>query len=267
VRSLTTIHQSHAARVAKDGPSNAWSQRTALGLVGLTLLGMLVAGYHPGAEDDGVYLAAIQRRLDPSLFRVDADFFNVRLQATIFVRFMAWMVRSTHVPLAAMQLFWHVLTIFAILAACYRIAARCFEHEYARWCGVALVSVLFTMPVSATALYIVDQYLVPRAMATALALFAIDAVLGKQLVLAVVLAAVSFVFHPVIAAFGISLGFFLAVPWPLSGTGRPWWRLSFCCCGLAGWQDAERKAADTGCWSMWPRSPPRMEPSSLRLHC
>jgi hypothetical protein len=181
------------------------------------VLGVLVAGYHPGAEDDGVYLAAIQHNLNPGLFRVDADFFALKLQATVFDTLMAASIRITHVPVPAMELAWHLLTILAILAACYRIASRCFEHEYARWCGVALVTVFFTLPVSGTALYIVDQNLVPRAIAAALALLAVDFVLGHRYVAAFALLAVAFLFHPIIAAFGVSLCFFLALPWPLPG--------------------------------------------------
>ena len=77
----------------------------------LTLLGVLVAGYHPGAEDDGVYLAAIQHNLNHRLFRADADFFALKLQATVFDKLMAASVRISHVPLPAMALAWHLLTI------------------------------------------------------------------------------------------------------------------------------------------------------------
>lgn len=187
--------------------------RTTLLLAALTVIGVLIAGYHPGAEDDGVYLAAIQHNLNPGLFRADADFFALKLQASVFDKWMAALIRITHVPLSGMVLFGHLLTIFAILAACYRIASRCFERESTRWCGVALVSVFFTLPITGTALYIVDQTLVPRAIATALALFAVDCVLRQKYTAVILLSALAFPFQPVIAAFGCSLCFFLAVPW------------------------------------------------------
>jgi hypothetical protein len=183
----------------------------------LTVAGVLVAGYHPGGEDDGVYLAAIHRDLNPALFRVDSDFFALQLQATVFDKVVAESIRLTHLPVAVAVLAWHLIAIFGILAACYRIASRCFEHESARWCGVALVTVFFTLPVSGTALYIVDQNLHPRAIATALVLFAVDFVLGKRYFAAAVLALLAFLFHPIMAAFGLSLCFFLAVPWPRPG--------------------------------------------------
>jgi hypothetical protein len=184
----------------------------------LTVLGFLVAGYHPGAEDDGVYLAAIHHNLNPGLFRVDSDFFALQLQATVYDKFMAALVRVAHLPVAVVVLAVHLLVIFVILAACYRIAARCFEDLYARWAGVALVTVFFTLPVSGTALYLIDQNLHPRAMATALVLLAVDCLLGRRYIAGFALVAVAFVVHPIMAAFGLSLCFFLAVPWPRVGS-------------------------------------------------
>ena len=195
--------------------------RTFLLLAMLTVLGVLVAGYHPGAEDDGVYMAAVQHNLHPGLFRADADFFALQLQATVFDKVMAASVRITHLPVAVVLLAWHLLTIFGILAACYRIASRCFERESTRWGGVSLVTVFFTLPVSGTALYIIDQNLHPRAIATGLALFAVDFVLGRRYVAALVLEVVAFLFHPIMAAFGLSLCFFLA----LQGLAGSWRRL------------------------------------------
>ncbi|PSH04020.1 MAG: hypothetical protein CXZ00_09420 [Acidobacteria bacterium] len=194
--------------------SPSFSRFSVLLLVLLTALGVVVAGYHPGTEDDGVYLAAIYHNLNPALFCADADFFALQLQATVFDKLVAASVRMLHLPVEVVVLGWHLLTIFGILAACYRIASRCFEHEYARWCGVALVTVFFTLPVAGTALYIVDQSLHPRAICTALVLFAVDCVLGRRYLGAAVLEAVAFLFHPIMAAFGLSLCLFLAVPWP-----------------------------------------------------
>lgn len=214
---VTVVEVAAPPQMAEWRPFRSKRCRTFLLLSVLTLLGVLIAGYHPGAEDDGVYLAAIQHNLNPRLFRVDADFFALKLQATVFDTWMADLIRITHIPISAMVLLWHLLTIFAILAACHRIASRCFKRESTCWCGVALVSVFFTLPITGTGLYIIDQTLVPRAIATALVLFAVDYVLARKYFAACVLLVLSFLFHPVIAAFGCSLCFFLAVPWPLTG--------------------------------------------------
>ena len=43
-----------------------------------TALGFCVMGYHPGAEDDGIYLAAVKADLHPALFPHNADFFRLQ---------------------------------------------------------------------------------------------------------------------------------------------------------------------------------------------
>ena len=50
----------------------------------LAALGLAVMGYHPGTEDDGVYLSAVKSNLNPALYPHDAAFFRLQLQATVF---------------------------------------------------------------------------------------------------------------------------------------------------------------------------------------
>src|ERR1039457_5901629 len=182
-------------------------------LVGLSLFAFLVQGYHPGAEDDGVYMAAIKNDLNPALYPHDADFFRVQLQATIFDKLIAGSVRLTHLPLGAMLLLWQFASIALILWGCLRIARRVFVESHAQWAAVAFVAALLTLPVAGTGLYLDDQYLHPRALATAAILAAIMAVLDRRRVLAGFLLALAFVIHPIMASFGISYCIFL------------WWRV------------------------------------------
>jgi hypothetical protein len=176
----------------------------------LAALGLLIAGYHPGAEDDEVYLSAIKRNLNPALFPHDSDFFGVQLQATVFDKVVAESVRLTHLPLAWVVLAWHYLAIYLVLLGCWRLSCRCFPEESAQWGSTALVSVLLTLPIAGSALYIVDQNLHPRALATAAILAAVVAVLDRKLVLAGALLVVALLFHPIMASFGISFCVFLA---------------------------------------------------------
>jgi hypothetical protein len=61
-----------------------------------TMLGMAVMGYHPGFEDDGIYLTAvIKSNLNPALYPHDADFFRFQLQASFFDKWVAGFVRWT----------------------------------------------------------------------------------------------------------------------------------------------------------------------------
>jgi hypothetical protein len=213
--------------------------RTLLILAVLALLALLVQGYHPGVEDDGVYLSAIKKDLQPALYPYDSDFFALQLQATVFDKVVAASVRLTHLPLGWTVFAWQCAAIFLVLWGCWEISRRCFAEWYARWAGVALVAVLLTLPVAGTALYLTDQHLHPRALATAASLFAIAEVLDRRWIRAGLLLAIAFVIHPIMAAFAVSYCVFLAwkprgeawpaalaaalpLNWLLEPTSEPW---------------------------------------------
>jgi len=175
------------------------------------LLGFLVMGYHPGIEDDGVYLSAVKADVLPSLYPHDADFFRLQLQATLFDRWIAIFVAATHISVSWAELFFQLLSLFSILAATYAIAEKLFVDEHARWAGVAAVAAMFTLPVAGTALYLVDQHLHPRNVATALILFAVARILASKPLQAVPLLLLAVLMHPIMAALGISFCVVLAL--------------------------------------------------------
>ncbi len=199
-----TLAESPISQTKPSLPRWTW-----LALLLLTAFAIVVQGYHPGLEDDAYYLAAIKHNLNPALFPYDADFFQVLFRATAFDKLMAFFVRWTHIPLAWSLLAWQFAATFLILWGCWRIARRCFAEVYAQWAAVALVAVLLTLPVSGTALTLTDQYLHPRALATALILAAIVAVLDEKLVLAAILLLAAFPLHLNMSPFGASYCVFL----------------------------------------------------------
>ena len=182
-----------------------------LGVLFFTVLGFLVMGYHPGLEDDGVYLSAVKARLNPALFPFDARFFQLQMQATIFDGFMAHFVRWTGMPLAWAELFWQFVSLFLILLATRKILNLLFRDAAARWAGVALVAAMLTLPVSGTALYLADQHLHPRNLAAALILLAVWRIFAGNLWQAILLLIFAFAMHPIMGAFGISFCLFLAL--------------------------------------------------------
>ncbi len=185
-----------------------------------TFTGILVMGYHPGIEDDGVYLAAIKSRLDPMLYPRDADFFRLQLQASQFDTWMAWFSRMAHLPVGWAVLLVQFAAIFLVLWAGRFILRYLFEDPKAVWGGVALLSAMLTLPVAGTALYIADQHLHPRILATALAMLALTRILKRQYWLALPLLLVGFLMHPIMGAFGFSFAFFL---WLAHSNWKPGW--------------------------------------------
>src|SRR6516162_7111449 len=112
------LRSSRVSRVVMDG----------IFVLLFTVLGFLVMGYHPGIEDDGVYLSGVKADLNPALYPHDADFFRLQLQATIFDRSMALFVRVTRIPVAWAELLWQFLSLYLILWAALRIAQRLFPE-------------------------------------------------------------------------------------------------------------------------------------------
>ncbi len=168
-------------------------------------------GYHPGLEDDGIYLSAVNADLNPALYPHNSDFFRMQTQATLFDNAMAGFVRATRIPVAWSEMAWQLICIFLILWACHGIARRLFNGTQAQWAAVAMVAAMLTLPVAGTALFLVDQHLHARTVATALILLAVAKILEGNNRPAIFLLVLAGLMHPIMAAMGISFCLFLAV--------------------------------------------------------
>lgn len=187
------------------------SKRTLCILFALTTLAIAVMGYHPGIEDDGVYLSAVKSDLNPSLYPHDSEFFRVQLQATLFDKWVADSIRWTHLPVSVGEFLWQFATIALILLACWSIVRCLFDDELVRWGGVAMVAAMLTLPVAGTALYLADQHLHPRNLSTGIILLAVSRILADKHWQAVPLLLLGVVLHPIMAVLGISFCVFLTV--------------------------------------------------------
>jgi hypothetical protein len=185
--------------------------RIFLPLLLLTALGFLVMGYHPGAEDDSLYLAAVKADVHPALFPHDADFFQLQMRTSVFAVWMAHFVLATGITVAWAELLWQWISLLLVVWSCWSIVGRLFEETSARWAGVAMVAAMLTLPVSGTGLYLMDQHLHPRNPATALILFAVARIMAGKRWQAVPLVAVAFLLHPLMGAMGISFCSVLAL--------------------------------------------------------
>jgi hypothetical protein len=186
-------------------------KRNTLLLLTFSILSFAVMGYHPGVEDDGLYLAAVKYRLNPSLYPHNSVFFLIQMQATCFDKWVAWFIRLTGIPVAGAELLWQLIAIAGILFCCLGIARELFKEETAQWAGVAMVAAMFTLPVGGTALFLVDQHLHPRTLATVLILVAVWLILAGKRLPAVPVLLLSLLLHPIMALFGASFCVFLAV--------------------------------------------------------
>jgi len=175
----------------------------------LTFGALLVHGYHPWAEDAEIYLAGVEKTLNPKLFPKGAEFFEPYTRLSLFHYLIAGSVRVTHLPLEWALFAWQLASMFLLLLACWRLSGKCFADRPARWASVALVAALLTLPVAGTALYIFDQYVNPRNLAAFASIFAIVEVLERKYVRAGVWLAFAAAMHPLMAVFAFSYAFLL----------------------------------------------------------
>jgi len=161
-------------------------------------------GYHPGAEDDTVYLAAVKYAVNPSLYPFDRPFFMSQMRTSFFHVWMAHLVQASRLSVGSAELLGQVVSLMLIFYASWSILSALFEETTSRWGGMAMLSAALTLPVAGTALYLADQYLHPRNPATALILCAVARILAGRKWQALPLLAVSFLLHPLMGAMGIS---------------------------------------------------------------
>ena len=169
----------------------------------LTFTALLIHGYHPGVEDSEIYLAGVEKTLDPSLFPIGNQYFESHAHLSFFAPLIADSIRLTHLPFDWAIFLWHVLSIFLLLLACRRLSALTFSDPRAQWAGVALVASLLTLPIAGTALYPMDQYLNPRNLTAFAQIFAIVAVLERKYLRAFLFLLLTASLHPFMAVFAL----------------------------------------------------------------
>ncbi len=211
-QSLEQAHSTSSPQaMASAAPANS-KLFTAAMLLLLTLAALLIHGYHVGIEDQGIYLPAVKQHLQPQLYPRDTELFAPQTRPTLFDEAVALSSRWMRLPLEATMLLWQLVSIYLILWGCLRIARRCFASPQAHWAAVALVAALLTIGVTGTGLYLVDEYLHPRAPATALLLLMLVDVLDRKLWRAPVWICLAALLHIQMAFYAILLAIFFLFP-------------------------------------------------------
>ncbi len=183
-------------------------------LTALTLLIVLVHGWHPFSEDGGVYAAGIRLTLDPTLYPHDRAFVTAHLHFSLFAPAVAALVRLTHLPLEYILLALNLLSIRLTLGAALRITRHLTQNPIAQLAAVALLATWWTIPVAGTSLVLMDPYLTARSFSTPLALYAIAFTLDRlttrkptlrPLALIFLTLAISATLHPLMTAYTVAL--------------------------------------------------------------
>jgi hypothetical protein len=139
----------------------------------LTFFALLVHGYHPYAEDGGLYMPEVKRLLDPGLYPHGTGFVVGHLQYSLFAPLMAGLVRESHLGVEAGLLLVYLVTFWTTLFAAWLMAARCYASREARCGAVALLAVWLTLPIAGTSLMLMDPYVTARSISTPCGLLAL----------------------------------------------------------------------------------------------
>ena len=160
-------------------------------------------GYHPYVEDAEIYVPGVKKLVHPSLYPRNAEFFTSHASKTLFPHLIAASVKLTHLPFDGALFLWQFCSVFLLFTGCWQLAGLCFPSKRARWGGTLLVASLLTIPVAGTALYIMDQYMTPRALSTFSIVFLIVNTIERKFVRVALWAVFIALIHPLMSVFGI----------------------------------------------------------------
>jgi hypothetical protein len=158
--------------VESGGRRREWGFVAGL-VTALTLLALAVHGYHPYAEDGGIYLPEIKRLLRPELYPHGSEFVVDHLRFSIFAPVMAGLVRWSHLRVETVLLLVHLASFWTTLFAAWMLAARCYKSRESRVGALSLLAVWITLPVAGTSLMLMDPYVTARSLSTPCALLAL----------------------------------------------------------------------------------------------
>ncbi len=170
-------------------------------LLPLTAAAVLIEGYHPYAEDGGVYAAGIKRLLAPWLYPQYAEFVTEHTRFSVFAPMMECLVRLSHLQLPVVLFATYVLSIWLLLYASWRVAMLSFKDVWASTGAVALVALCCGLPVAGTSLMVIDPYLTARSLSTPLMLLAVAAAMELRWFICTIALAAAACLHPLMAAY------------------------------------------------------------------
>jgi hypothetical protein len=186
-------------------------------LLALTAFALAVQGYHPFAEDGGLYIAGVRKLLNPLLYPVFTQFVTEHLRFSLFAPSIALLVRASHLQLQTVLLLLYGASTFATLAASWMLAARAGASFAGRAGAAALLACWLTLPIAGTSLMLMDPYVTARSISTPLILFALawalDGMRGSRTgwLAAAAALSVATAVHPLMAGYGIAAVLLLSV--------------------------------------------------------
>ena len=170
----------------------------------LSLVSTGIAGYHPFAEDGGVYLAGVKKLLRPELYPVATEFVTEHLRFSLFAPLVAAFVRVSHLPLAWVMLGLYVISVWATLWSGWMLAGHLATGAAGRVGAVALLACWLTLPIAGTSLMLLDPYVTARSLVLPLCLWALAWALQARWLPVLLTLGAAACLHPLMAGYGIA---------------------------------------------------------------
>jgi len=218
------IHQPHRPDSRPFLFSRVWQVALLIPVI------LLDHGYHPYADDAGLYVAGLRRILHPTLYPRNSAFVTAQTHGSVLPWLMAGVVWATHLPLAWILFAAYLLSVVVFLAGCQAVASRLFASEIAQVSAVCAAAVCFTIPAAGTALFLMDPYVTARSFSTPIALFAVAACLDRAWTRTVLLLLMALLMHPLMGSFVVAFVLLQS----LIAVGRVRSALMLCAAGCAG---------------------------------
>jgi hypothetical protein len=196
-------------------------------LLAISALTFLVHGYHPFADDAGLYVAGVEKLLDPTLFPVGMRFILSETRIESFYPLVIGVTKMLGGSLEGALLLLYLLTLIAFIYVAWYVSGLITDCRFSRWIAVCLAGCFFTLPVAGTSINIMEPYLGPRSIVAALSLFAVGLTLERRWLWLGLTLLASATMHPELTVFTGSFVLVLA----LLQDGRT--RLALSACALA----------------------------------
>jgi hypothetical protein len=180
-------------------------------LLAISALTFLVHGYHPFADDAGLYVAGVEKLLDPTLFSVGMRFILSETRIESFYPLVIGVTKLFGGSLERALLFVYLLTLMAFIYGAWYVSGLITSSRFARWTAVCLAGCLFTLPVAGTSINIMEPYPGPRSIVAVLSLFAVGLTLERRWFWLGVTLLLSATMHPELTVFTGSFVLVLAL--------------------------------------------------------
>ncbi len=180
-------------------------------LAALTLFVLLIHGFHPLAEDGGLYVAGVEWKLNPSLFPHFTEFVSEHLHFSIFAAIVVAITRATRLPLLFALFIINLISIALTLIGARALLRRVTPDQSAQLAGIATLAAVWTVPIAGTSLLLMDPCVTARSFSTPLSVWAVAFALDnwrdnrRSLIGCILAIAFAAAFHPLMAGYALGL--------------------------------------------------------------